>query len=47
MIAQKKLIEGFHPIEIRYFDHNGGMLEIYLLNEKGEKQVLPKEWLMY
>lgn len=47
IIAQKALKKGFHSIEVRYFDHNGGMLEMYLLNEKGEKQPLPKEWLMH
>lgn len=47
VIAQKALKKGLHPMEVRYFDHNGGMLEMYLLNERGEKQVLPKEWLLH
>lgn len=47
IIAQKALKQGLHPIEVRYFDHNGGVLELYLLNEKGEKQPLSKGWFMH
>lgn len=44
VIAQKALRKGLHKIEVRYFDHNGGMLEMYLIDKDGQKQPLPKEW---
>lgn len=47
IIAQTALKKGFHPIEIRYFDNNGGTLEMSLINEKGEKQILNKDWLKH
>ena len=47
VIAQVALKEGLHPIEIRYFDNNGGTLEMSLINEKGEKQILGKDWLKH
>lgn len=47
IIAQKALMKGLHLIEVRYFDCNGGMLEMNVINEKGEKQVLSKEWLKH
>lgn len=47
IIAQKALKKGLHPVEVRYFDHNGGVLELFLINEKGEKQAFPKEWLKH
>ena len=47
IIVQKALKAGLHPIEVRYFDCNGGVLQMELVNEKGEKEVLPKEWLKY
>ena len=46
-IGQKALAKGLHPIEIRYFDHNGGVLELYLLNDQGEKVEIPKGWFKY
>lgn len=45
IIVQKALKAGLHPMEVRYFDCNGGVLQMELVNEKGEKEVLPKEWL--
>lgn len=47
IIAQTALKKGLHPIEIRYFDNNGGTLEMSLINEKGEKQILNKDWLKH
>ena len=47
IIVQKALKAGLHPIEVRYFDCNGGVLQMELVNEKGEKEVLPKEWLKH
>ena len=37
IIVQKALKAGLHPIEVRYFDCNGGVLQMELVNEKGEK----------
>ncbi|MEG1564119.1 MAG: family 20 glycosylhydrolase [Bacteroides sp.] len=47
IIAQKALQKGLHPIEIRYFDKDGGVLELCLINNKGERQALPKDWLKH
>lgn len=47
IIVQKALKAGLHPIEVRYFDCNGGVLQMELVNDKGEKIVLPKEWLKH
>ena len=38
IIVQKALKAGLHPIEVRYFDCNGGVLQMELVNEKGEKE---------
>lgn len=34
-IAQQALAKGLHRIEVRYFDHNGGMLQMNVLNPEG------------
>ena len=47
IIVQKALKAGLHPIEVRYFDCNGGVLQVELVNEKGEKEVLPNAWLKH
>ncbi len=47
IIVQKALKAGLHPIEVRYFDCNGGVLQMELVNDKGEKSVLPAEWLKH
>lgn len=47
IIVQKALKAGLHPIEVRYFDCNGGVLQMELVNEKGEKEVLPSTWLKH
>lgn len=47
IIVQKALKAGLHPMEVRYFDCNGGVLQLELVNDKGEKEVLPKEWLKH
>ena len=41
IIVQKALKAGLHPIEVRYFDCNGGVLQMELVNEKGEKEMQP------
>ena len=47
IIVQKALKAGVHPIEVRYFDCNGGVLQMELVNEKGEKEMLPGAWLKH
>lgn len=42
--AQKALRKGLHPVEIRYFDSNGGTLSMYVVGEDGQKKVMTKEW---
>ena len=44
VVAQKALAKGLHEVEMTYFDHNGGLLELNLLNEKGEKVPVPSAW---
>ena len=46
-IGQKALSKGLHPIELRYFDHNGGMLELKMIEEDGKKVAVPQEWFKY
>ena len=47
IIVQKALKAGLHPMEVRYFDCNGGVLQMELVNEKSEKEVLPSTWLKH
>ena len=44
-IGQAALRAGYHSIEARYFDSNGGMLRLYVSNEKGE--IISPEQLFY
>lgn len=39
VIGQKALAKGLHPIEVKYFDHNGGTLQLVVTGEDGK--VLP------
>lgn len=34
--AQQALAKGLHRIEVRYFDHNGGMLRMNVLDPEGK-----------
>lgn len=47
IIVQKALKAGLHPIEVRYFDCNGGTLQMELVNDKGVKEPLPDAWLKH
>ena len=47
MIAQKALKKGLHPVEFRYFDHNGGVLQLSTFDKDGKKIIWPKEWLKH
>lgn len=44
VVAQKALRKGPHPVEIRYFDSNGGTLSMYIIGEDGVKKLMTKEW---
>lgn len=39
VVGQKALAKGYHPLEVRYFDSNGGMLKMEVKDGKGN--VLP------
>ena len=39
IIVQKALKAGLHPIEVRYFDCNGGVLQVELVNEKVKRSI--------
>lgn len=45
--AQVALKKGLHPIEVRYFDSNGGVLEMRYTDKDGNKKPLTKEWFKY
>ena len=45
IIGQRALSKGLHPIEIRYFDYNGGTLSLRIYNPDG--QLLPVESGIY
>mgnify|MGYP000251518956 CR=1 FL=1 len=40
---QKALAKGYHPIEVRYFDSNGGMLKMEVRDSK--ENVIPVDGL--
>lgn len=44
-VAQKALQKGYHPICVRYFDHNGGCLNLKVSDSKG--LVLPASETMF
>ena len=43
VIGQKALAKGYHPIEVRYFDSNGGMLKMEVRDSK--ENVIPVDGL--
>lgn len=47
VIGQKALKAGLHPIEIKYFDHNGGVLKLDIIDENGERVTLDESWLKH
>lgn len=47
IIGQKALAKGTHPFKITYFDYNGGLLQMQMINEKGEKIPFPASWFKY
>lgn len=42
LICQKALCEGLHPMTLRYFDHNGGLLRLRVFDPQG-KEMDPAE----
>ena len=45
--AQVALAAGMHKLELSYFDYFGGVLKLFLINEKGEKTECPSEWFTH
>lgn len=45
--AQVALSEGLHRLEIPYFDYFGGVIKLYLTNERGEKSEISGKWLKH
>ena len=45
-IGQAVLKKGFHPFEVRYFDPNGGLLSLKILDKSG-KELVVKEHLFH
>ena len=37
MVCQQALKAGLHKIEVRYFDHNGGMLRLFINSPEGNR----------
>lgn len=44
IIGQKALRKGLHPIEVRYFDHNGGILKLSMIDKNGKKTEMDSSW---
>lgn len=47
IIGQKALSKGLHPFKITYFDYNGGVLSLKMIDGKGEKIPFPASWFKY
>lgn len=45
--AQVALAAGIHKLDLSYFDYYGGVLKLYLIDEKGEKIECPSEWFKH
>ena len=43
IIGQHAMKAGLHPIEVKFFDHNGGLLRLHVYNAQG-KEVEVKYW---
>ncbi len=44
--GQKALGKGLHPVEVRYFDHNGGLLEMKVLDRNGNVLSPEEIWVV-
>lgn len=47
IIAQVPLKKGLHPIEIRYFDIDGGTISFYKLGEGDKREIVNNQWFKY
>lgn len=47
IVGQKALRKGLHPIEVKYFDHNGGMLKLCTFDKSGNKIVMDSTWFRH
>ena len=47
ILAQTALKKGLHPIEVRYFDSNGGILKMHRIDKDGNKEIVGKDWFKY
>lgn len=47
MIGQKALAKGLHPIEVKYFDHNGGLLQLKVLTADGKELPVSSDIFAY
>lgn len=43
--GQAMLSEGLHPFELRYFDYNGGEVDLWLVDSEGNRREIDGEWL--
>lgn len=47
IIGQKALTKGLHPIEVKYFDNNGGMLQLTVLTADGKELPVNADMFAY
>ncbi len=47
VVGQVALQAGLHPIEVRYFDQNGGLLRFYQIDKQGNKEEVGEEWFKH
>ena len=46
-VGQKALKAGLHPVELSYFDWNGGILQLFYRNASGENVECPSSWFKH
>lgn len=47
IIGQRALKAGLHPIEVRYFDHNGGVLKLELIDSNKNRILPDADWFKH
>ena len=45
--GQAALSAGLHPLELRFFDYNGGKVQLSLVSEDGSRRTLDGKWLRH
>ena len=45
--GQAALSAGLHPLELRFFDYNGGKVQLSLVSEDGGRRTLDGKWLRH